>query len=142
MIHRIPPGTRDILPAEMGELRRLQGALSGDHPPFRLSYFANAYRAIRPQRGQMREFAQAGVELIGVEAPGGTAEVIEVLSAALDAAGLTRAVIGLGDAYLYRQVLAEMDVSEGRRGRILAALAAHDLVGLEREVDDLELAPA
>src|SRR3954451_22496171 len=28
MIHRIPPGTRDVLPAEMRELRRLQGALA------------------------------------------------------------------------------------------------------------------
>ncbi|MFL5892727.1 MAG: ATP phosphoribosyltransferase regulatory subunit [Solirubrobacterales bacterium] len=204
MIHRIPPGTRDILPAEMRELRRLQGALSAvferygygevatptieydevlargdergapvayrffdadgellalrtdmtvpiarlvatrlasEEPPFRLSYFANAYRAVRPQRGQMREFAQAGVELIGVDAPDGTAEVIEVLSAALDAAGLTRAVIGLGDADLYRQLLTELDVSGERREGILELLAAHDLVGLEREVDALRLGP-
>lgn len=204
MIHRIPPGTRDVLPAEMRELRRLQGALAavferfgygevatptieydevlargdergapvayrffdadgellamrtdmtvpiarlvatrlaGDEPPFRLSYFANAYRAVRPQRGQMREFAQAGVELVGTDAPEGTAEVIEVLSAALDAVGLTRAVIGLGDADLYRQLLAELEVSEDRRERILGLLAAHDLVGLEGEVDALGLSP-
>jgi ATP phosphoribosyltransferase regulatory subunit len=198
MIHRIPPGTRDILPAEMRELRRLQGALAdvferfgyqevatptieyhdvlargddrgapaayrffdpdgellamrtdmtvpiarlvasrlaGEEPPFRLAYFANAYRAVRPQRGQMREFAQAGVELVGVDAPEGTAEVIEVLSAALDAVGLTRAVIGLGDADLYRQ----LHVLEERREELLALLAAHDLVGLEREVGALGL---
>jgi ATP phosphoribosyltransferase regulatory subunit len=202
MIHRIPPGTRDILPEEMRELRRLQGALSSvferhgygevatptieydevlargdergapvayrffdadgellalrtdmtvpiarlvatrlasEEPPFRLSYFANAYRAVRPQRGQMREFTQAGVELVGRDAPDGTAEVIEVLSAALDAAGLTRAVIGLGDADLYPQLLAELDVRSEQRDRILELLAAHDLVGLEREVDALGL---
>ena len=39
--------------------------------PLRLCYLANAYRAVRPQRGQMREFAQAGVELIGAPAPRG-----------------------------------------------------------------------
>ena len=50
-------------------------------PPLRLCYIANAFRAVRPQRGQMREFAQAGVELIGAAAPDGTAEVIEVLDA-------------------------------------------------------------
>ena len=82
-------------------------------PPFRLCYLARAYRAIRPQRGQMREFTQAGVELVGLPAPEGTVEVIEVLAAALDAAGLRRAVIGLGDADLYRQLLAEL----GDRGR-------------------------
>jgi ATP phosphoribosyltransferase regulatory subunit len=203
--YRIPPGTRDILPDEMQELRRLQGALSdtfarfgygevatptieyhevlarGDErgapaayrffdgdgqllamrtdmtvpiarlvamrlgsgqPPFRLAYIGNAYRAISPQRGQMREFTQAGVELIGAEAPEGTAEVIEVLSAALDAVGLTRAVIGLGDADLYRQLLDEHGVTGTRRDRILEVLATHDLVGLEAEVDQLEIGAA
>ena len=132
MIHRIPPGTRDVLPDEMRELRKLNLALieafeshgygevrtptieyddvlargdgrtaasayrffdergdllalrsdmtipiarlvasrfAQDDPPFRLCYVANAYRAVRPQRGQMREFGQAGVELIGAAAP-------------------------------------------------------------------------
>jgi ATP phosphoribosyltransferase regulatory subunit len=113
--------------------------LASEEPPFRLSYFANAYRAVRPQRGQMREFTQAGVELVGPEAPDGTAEVVEVLSAALDAVGLTRAVIGLGDADLYRQLLAELDVPSEQRDLILELLAAHNLVGLEREVDALRL---
>ena len=122
MIHPIPPGTRDVLPDEMRELRRLHLALigvfeergygevatpaieydevlargsgrpsdsayrffdeSGDllalrsdmtipiarlvasryasaEPPLRLCYLASAYRAVKPQRGQMREFVQA-----------------------------------------------------------------------------------
>src|SRR6266540_5716814 len=134
------PGTRDILPDEMRELRRLQRALAdvferfgygevstptieyhevlarGDERgapaayrffdergellamrsdmtipiarlvssrfaaaelPLRFFYLGNAYRAVRPQRGQMREFMQVGVELVGPEAPHGTAEVIE-----------------------------------------------------------------
>jgi ATP phosphoribosyltransferase regulatory subunit len=200
VIHPIPPGTRDIMPAEMQELRRLQrsltdaferhgygevvtptieyhdvlargdvrgapaayrffdergellamrsdmtipiarlvaGRLMGAEPPFRFFYVGNAYRAIRPQRGQMREFMQAGVELIGAEAPEGTAEVVEVLVAALDAAGLSRAVIGLGDADLYRQLLAEVGVDGEARGEILDRLATHDLVGIEETVGAL-----
>jgi ATP phosphoribosyltransferase regulatory subunit len=112
-----------------------------DEPPFRFFYIANAYRAVRPQRGQMREFTQAGLELIGAQAPEGTAEVVEVLCAALDAAGLSRAVVGLGDADLYRQLLDEVGVAGEARDRILDSLAAHDLVGLEAEVDELALAP-
>jgi ATP phosphoribosyltransferase regulatory subunit len=108
-------------------------------PPFRLAYVATAYRAVRPQRGQMREFTQAGVELVGVPAPEGTAEVVEVLAAALDAAGLNRAVIGLGDADLFRQVLRELGADEGATGRVLERLAAHDLVGLAGEVGSLGL---
>lgn len=201
MIHRIPPGTRDVLPDEMRELRRLHGALlevfesrgygevatpaieydevlaRGDsrtagssyrffdergellalradmtvpiarlaatryasaEPPLRLCYIANAFRAVRPQRGQMRELTQAGVELIGAPAPQGTAEVIEVLEAALEAAGLDRAVIGLGDADLFRQLLAELGVEGEARESVLGRLATHDLVGLEAELSTLE----
>ena len=205
MTHPIPPGTRDILPDEMRELRRLRNALvdaferfgygevttptieyeevlargdergapvayrffdeSGEllamrsdmtipiarlvanrfadaEPPFRLCYIATAYRAVRPQRGQMREFTQAGVELVGAPAPGGTAEVVEVLSAALDAAGLSRAVIGLGDADLYRQLLDELGVGGEARDRVLECLAGHDHVGLEAAVGDVALGSA
>ena len=201
MIHPIPPGTRDVLPDEMRELRRLHLALidvfesrgygevatpaieydevlargdgrtadsayrffdeRGDllalrsdmtvpiarlvasryanaEPPLRLCYLANAFRAVRPQRGQMREFAQAGVELIGAPAPEGTAEVVEVLEAALDAIGLERAVIGLGDADLYRQLLSELGVEGEARDSVIARLATHDLVGLEAELSELE----
>ncbi len=81
----------------------------------------------------MREFTQAGVELVGAPAPEGTAEVVEVLAAALDAAGLNRAVIGLGDADLYRQLLDRAGRRRRRAGAVLEKLATHDLVGLEAE---------
>jgi ATP phosphoribosyltransferase regulatory subunit len=196
MIHPIPPGTRDVLPDEMRELRKLKAALievfeargygevatpaieydevmaradgptrssyrffdesgelltlrsdmtvpiarlvatrfAGGEPPFRFSYLANGYRAVRPQRGQMREFVQAGVELIGASAEEGAVEVIEVLEAALDVAGLGRAVIGLGDADLYRQLLEELGVEGEARDSVLASLATHDLVALEQKL--------
>jgi ATP phosphoribosyltransferase regulatory subunit len=118
--------------------RLVAGRYVGAEPPFRLCYVANAYRAVRPQRGQMREFAQAGVELIGPEAPEGTAEVVQVLEAALDAVGLRRAVIGLGDADLYRQALAELGIEGGARESLLEKLAMHDLVGLQEELAMIE----
>jgi ATP phosphoribosyltransferase regulatory subunit len=122
--------------------RLVAGRFAAFEPPFRFCYLGNAYRAIRPQRGQMREFIQAGVELVGTPAPEGTVEVVEVLAAALDAAGLTRAVIGLGDADLYRQLLETLGVEEQRRDAILDRLAAHDLVGLGIEVSELDLSEA
>ncbi|HET9677311.1 MAG TPA: ATP phosphoribosyltransferase regulatory subunit [Solirubrobacterales bacterium] len=197
MIHPIPPGTRDVLPEEMRELRRLQTALievfedkgygqvatpaleydevltrgrgrgdetgyrlfdetgellalrsemtvpiarlvatryAGAEPPLRFSYLAAAYRAVSPQRGELRESLQAGVELIGAPAAQGTVEVISVLEAALDAAELGSAVIGLGDADLYRDLLAGYGLEPEARDSVLARLAAHDLVGLEAEL--------
>jgi ATP phosphoribosyltransferase regulatory subunit len=201
MIHPIPPGTRDILPDEMRELRELQASLievferfgygqvatptleydevlqrgegrsgvgayrffdergellalrsdmtipiarlvatrfADEQPPHRFSYIGNAYRIVRPQRGQVRQFMHAGVELLGSPAPEGTAEVLEVLSASLDAVGLNRAVLGLGDADLYRQLLTELGVEGEHRGRVLDRLAEHNLVGLESEVDSID----
>ncbi|HET9154822.1 MAG TPA: ATP phosphoribosyltransferase regulatory subunit [Solirubrobacterales bacterium] len=199
MIHPIPPGTRDVLPEEMRELRRLQAALlevfegrgygevatpaleydevlrrgggrahdaayrffdeGGEllalrsemtvpiarlvatryarvQPPHRFCYLAGAYRAVSPQRGEMREFTQAGVELIGAPAADGTGEVIEVLQEALDAAGLGSAVIGLGDADLYRDLVEEYGLGETAAEAVLERLGAHDLVGLEAELND------
>jgi ATP phosphoribosyltransferase regulatory subunit len=203
MTYLIPPGTRDILPDEMRELRQLSWSLLGafdrfgygevwtptmeyedvlvqgderaagasyrlfdEHgqvlalrsdmtipiarlvatrfadrePPLRFCYLSHAYRSVTPQRGQQREFLQAGVELLGVDAPNGTVEVLEVLCAALDAAGLTRARIGVGDAGLYVGLLEALAVTEAPRRDLLAALEQHDLVELERLVGALDLA--
>ncbi len=205
MTHPIPPGTRDVLPDEMRELRALQTrlaavferfgygevatptveyddvlALAGEagapaahrffdtggdllamrsdmtvpiarlvanrfqeaELPLRFFYNARAYRAVRPQRGQMGEFFQAGIELVGAEAPDGTVEAIEVLAAALDASGLSRAVIGLGDATLYDRVLAGVGVTTSDRAELLGLLAARDLVGLTAELRRLDLGDA
>jgi ATP phosphoribosyltransferase regulatory subunit len=202
MTYLIPPGTRDILPDEMRELRTLSLALletferfgfgevwtptmeyedvlvQGDEraagasyrlfdehghvlalrpdmtipiarlvatrfadaePPLRFCYLSHAYRSVRPQRGQQREFLQAGIELIGADAPDGTVEVLDVLTAALDAAGLSRARIGLGDAGLFRKALEAMGVDAEAQARALAALERHDFVALEQEVDGFGL---
>jgi ATP phosphoribosyltransferase regulatory subunit len=112
---------------------------AGAEPPLRFCYFAHAYRGVRPQRGQSREFLQAGVELIGSPGPQGTAEVLGVLCAALDAAGLATYRIGLGDASLYPSLLEALGVGAERRDLILAELVGGDFVGVEREVRELGL---
>lgn len=111
-------------------------------PPLRFCYFAHAYRGVRPQRGQSREFLQAGIELIGAESPEGTAEVLTILCDALDAAGLQNYRVGLGDAALYPNLLDRLNVNDpDRRERILTELADGDFVGLQREVTALGLTP-
>ena len=108
-------------------------------PPLRFCYIAHAYRAVRPHRGQMREFLQAGIELVGAPGPEGTAEALTVLCHALDALGLRGYRVGLGDAALYPALMAAFDVPEEARERLLHELAAKDLVGLEHEVAELRL---
>jgi ATP phosphoribosyltransferase regulatory subunit len=202
MIHRIPSGTRDVLPDEMHELRAMTDRIRGvfedagygevytpvleyeqtferaavaatkpayrlfdeqgnvlvlrsdmtipiarlvatryahQEPPLKFCYFAHSYRGVRPQRGQSREFLQAGVELIGAPAPDGTAEAVTVLCKALDAAGLETYHVGLGDASLYPKLLENLGVDLERRELILNELVVGDFVGVERELQELKL---
>ena len=110
-------------------------------PPLRFCYFAHAYRGVRPQRGQPRELLQAGIELIGAGTPEGTAEVLTILCDALDATGLRTYRVGLGDASLYPALLETAGADAERRERILTELVGGDFVGVERELDSLELHP-
>jgi ATP phosphoribosyltransferase regulatory subunit len=196
----IPPGTRDVLPDEMRELRAIsermrstfeaagygevhtpaleyeevlrrgeehaagaryrtfdeQGsvlALRSDmtipiarvvatrftdaEPPLRFCYFAHAWRAVERGVGEPREFLQGGLELIGLEGPEGDAEVLALTVAALDAAGLRRHRVGVGDGSLYRRLLSALEVPEDRHLPLLECLSRRDLVGLDRFVADL-----
>ena len=200
MSHAIPPGTRDVLPEEMRELRAIadrmlatfedagygevhtpaleyedvlrrgderaagaryrtfdeQGdvlALRSDmtipiarvvatryadvQPPLRFCYFAHAWRAIERGVGEPREFLQGGLELIGAEGPEGDAEVVALTIEALDAVGLRRHRIGIGDGSLYRTLLRELYVPEDRHLPLLECLSRRDLVALEGLVADL-----
>ena len=115
--------------------------LSTAPTPLRLWYLATTHRSVRPQRGQAREVLQAGIELVGSPRPGGTAEALSVLCAALDAAGLEGYRIGVGSAALYPALLEGCGVPAEAREGILRALASRDLAGLERAVGDLGLGP-
>jgi ATP phosphoribosyltransferase regulatory subunit len=110
-------------------------------PPLRFYYLAHAYRGVRPQRGQSREFLQAGIELVGSPSPDGTVEALNVLCAALDAAGLEGYRVGLGDASLYPALLDAFGVGAEAREPLLHELYTRDFAGLQREVAALGLAP-
>ena len=197
MSHSIPPGTRDVLPDEMRELRAIssrmretfEGAGYGEvhtpaleyeevlrrgeeraagaryrtfdeqgdvlalrsdmtipiarvvgarypdaSPPFRFCYFAHAWRAVERGVGEPREFLQGGLELIGAEGPEGDAEVVALTIAALDAAGLRRHRVGVGDGSLYRTLLHSAGVPEEEHVPMLECLSRRDLVGLEMRI--------
>jgi ATP phosphoribosyltransferase regulatory subunit len=108
-------------------------------PPLRFGYFAHCYRGIRPQRGQPREFLQAGIELIGSPAPVGTAEAVTVLCRALDSAGLVRYRVGIGDASLYPALLDGLEVPETQRELLLDELGHGNFVGIESGLRELAI---
>ena len=200
MTYPIPPGTRDVLPDEMRELRAIgermrarfaaagygeihtpaleyeevlrrgdahaagaryrtfdeRGdvlALRSDmtiptarvvatrygaaEPPLRFCYLARAWRAAERGVGEPREFLQAGIELIGLPGAEGDAEVVALTIEALDAAGLRRHRVGVGDGSLYRRLLLALDVPEDGHEPLVECLFRRDLVALERSVAEL-----
>ena len=201
MIHPIPPGTRDVLPDEMRELRALSARLRelfeaagfgevrtpaleyeevlrrGDdraasapfrlfdehgrvlvlrsdmtipiarlvasryadaEPPLRFSYIQHAYRT--PERGRTSaEFLQGGIELIGSPGTAGEVEVLALVAESLEALGLRRYRIGVGDGALYRTLLEELGIDEEERRPLLGLLSERRFVELEARVGRLAL---
>jgi ATP phosphoribosyltransferase regulatory subunit len=112
---------------------------AGADGPLRLCYLAHAYRAVGRRTGQQREFLQSGIELIGVPGEQGEVEVVTLALAALDAAGLARHRIGVGDGSLYRRLLTGLEVPESYHRELLERLTRRDMVGLEARVRELGL---
>ncbi len=73
--------------------------------PLRLSYIATGYRYEEPQLGRMREFTQAGAELIGGPGVDAEAEVLFMAIETLDAVGLTDARFDVNDAAIVDGIL-------------------------------------
>ncbi len=65
--------------------------------PLRLSYIAPAFRYEEPQLGRMREFTQAGAELIGASRVDADAEMLFMAIQTVDAVGLTDARFDIND---------------------------------------------
>jgi ATP phosphoribosyltransferase regulatory subunit len=102
--------------------------------PVRFCYEGTVLRLERGARSQ-RELIQAGVELAGVVAPVGDAEVIALGATALVAAGLGAPqfdlTIDLGHLGLMREVLAELALPDEAERGVRAAIAKRDRVGLD-----------
>ena len=56
--------------------------------PLKLFYVQRCFRYERPQAGRYREFTQAGIEILGGQAPADKAEAVAALGACLAAVGL------------------------------------------------------
>jgi ATP phosphoribosyltransferase regulatory subunit len=119
--------------------RLVASRYQASEPPLRFAYFAHCYRGVRPQRGQPREFLQAGIELVGAAAPAGTAEAVTVLCRALDSAGLQRYRVGIGDAALYPALMEALAVPAELRTRLLGELGNGDFVGLENALAEIPI---
>lgn len=111
--------------------------LRGADLPLRLSYSQTVFRQEPPQRGQQREFRQAGVELIGEPGPSADAEIVVMMVESLRRAGLADFQVGVGQAGFVVGLIEEVTTGEETKERIRTALLSKDYVGLSEATDNL-----
>ncbi|MEM2994841.1 MAG: ATP phosphoribosyltransferase regulatory subunit [Candidatus Bathyarchaeia archaeon] len=83
--------------------------------PLRLFYICNVFRYSQPRLESLREFHQAGVELIGLDKPDAEGEILALLISAIKALGLENVRVDLGHAGLLRALLNLMHLEESER---------------------------
>ncbi len=120
--------------ARFAATRLLRGA-SG---PLRLSYVAPVFRRQEPGRCRLREFTQAGVELLGEPRLDGDAEVIALAVASLRLARVPGATVHVGHLGFVGDLLAEL--SEDQQADVRARLYRREFVGIEDVVPGRPLA--
>jgi len=98
--------------------------------PLRLSYVAPAYRYEEPQLGRMREFTQAGTELIGSTDVTADAEVLFMAAETLDAVGLADARFDINHAAIVDGVLRATGLSGDALAECKKLIAQRNLVAL------------
>lgn len=98
--------------------------------PLRLCYVATAFRYEEPQLGRMREFTQAGAELIGASGTSADAEALFMAIETLDAVGLPDARFDVNDAAIVDGVLASVGLAGAAAEHCKACIAERNLVGL------------
>ncbi|MDH2910651.1 MAG: ATP phosphoribosyltransferase regulatory subunit [Candidatus Eremiobacteraeota bacterium] len=99
--------------------------------PIRLSYIAPAYRYEEPQLGRMREFTQAGAELIGAAGADADAEALFMAIETLDAVGLSDAQFDINDSAIVDGALVTLRISAAAARSWKEAIAARNLVDLD-----------
>lgn len=98
--------------------------------PLRLCYQGSVLRRRHERARTESQVVQSGVELIGKRGLEGDFEVLEVLSAAIAATGLTRAVLDLGHAAIAQSLL--RGVPAAARVGLTEALSAKDSAEIAR----------
>jgi ATP phosphoribosyltransferase regulatory subunit len=103
--------------------------------PLRLSYVAPAFRYYdQPQEGRMREFTQAGVELIGSPGIDADAETLFMAIEACDEIGMRDATYDINDSRIVDGILAGVGLSGDAIPAAKALMKERNIVGL-REFD-------
>jgi len=109
-------------------------------PPMRLCYIGNAYRYDEPYQGaKLREFTQAGIELIGLNSSEADAEVIAVTIHALLASGLKDFKIDIGQVAFFKGLMEQSGLDEEVIEKVRVLIDSKNSVGIKELLEKYEM---
>jgi ATP phosphoribosyltransferase regulatory subunit len=130
----VEPGSGEVVairPDITPQIARLYAARPDALPsPARLCYDGPVLRAREARAGRPREVYQAGVEMLGAGGPAADAEMLVVLSRALESVGLAGAQVEVGHARFAGAVIEGSRLPEAVRAEAWDALARKDEAAL------------
>jgi len=105
----------------------------------RFCYSGNVYRNSASYQLKLREFTQAGVELIGVDYPDADAEIIVLAIHSMLAAGLKEFQIDIGQAEFFKGLLEEVGLEAEYEEELRKLIDEKNYIAVEELLDSLEL---
>jgi len=122
--------------------RLAAGPLRAADLPLRLCYAGAVLAADASAVGGRRETYQVGAELVGASGPAADAEVIALAVRCLQQSGLGRFQVDVGHSEFFQGLLEGLEVGAEVKAGIRAALAARDVVAVERLLEATPLRAA
>ncbi len=107
--------------------------------PMRFSYFGNTFRYNEEYQGKQREFAQAGIELLGVDNSDADAEVIAVAVNSILATGLSHFQVIVGNVEFLKGILEETGLEKDICNQLQMYIANRDYVAAEKIVTEYHI---
>ena len=114
---------------------------SDEQLPLRLSYIENTFINRTSLQGRLKEFTQAGVELLGDGSPEADGEVLALTIQCLLAAGLTDFQLEVGHVGFLQGLLEEADLSDEAEETICQLLANKNFFGVEEQISHCGVDP-
>ncbi len=102
--------------------------------PVRISYLQPVYRYEEPQEGRMREFTQAGLELIGAESVEADAESLFTAVEALEALGIDDALFDVNHTAIIDGVLRSLGLETAQTALCKVAISERNVVTLRERL--------
>jgi histidyl-tRNA synthetase len=105
--------------------------------PYKRYEIGNAWRAERPQKGRLRQFTQADIDIIGCDCVGAEREIVQVLKAVGEKLNLNITIL-INDRRIIGQVFEKLKISQDEQRQTIRLLDKKDKITQERFEEELK----